>query len=230
MKNQKPVSISAQFKSIYGKIFNINDTPQKIAGGLGLGVFLGIIPGAGPIASLVLASILRLNRASALLGSLLTNTWISIITFFLSVKIGSAILKVQWQDVYYNCTVFLKTFHWLNLFKASALKIMLPVLLGYLVIGFALGFLVYLFTLITLTALRHESKNRVKLSRWIKGRGDNLPTLQAIWHCIKYTGSLFFHGCRWAILIFDGPEKELKKAFEYLKSKGVEIENTEIPA
>ena len=34
----------------------------------------------------------------------------------------------------------------------------------------------------------------------------------------------------WAILIFDGQEEELKKAFEYLKSKGVVIENTEIPA
>jgi uncharacterized protein (DUF2062 family) len=165
MKNKKPGSISALFKSIYAKIFNINDTPQKISGGLGLGVFLGIIPGAGPIASLFLASLLRLNRASALLGSLLTNTWLSIITFFLSVKIGSAILKVQWQDIYYNWTVFLKTFHWLNLFKASALKVILPVILGYLVVGFALGFLAYLFALITLTAIRRESKNRIKLSR-----------------------------------------------------------------
>jgi ABC-type methionine transport system ATPase subunit len=34
----------------------------------------------------------------------------------------------------------------------------------------------------------------------------------------------------WAILIFEGREEELKKAFEFLKSKGVEIENTEIPA
>lgn len=165
MMKKKTGSISALFKSIYAKIFNINDTPQKISGGLGLGVFLGIIPGLGPIASLVLASMLRLNRASALLGSLLTNTWLSIITFFLSVKIGSAILKVQWQDIYYNWFVLLRDFHWLNLFKASALKVMLPVIVGYLVIGFALGFLVYLFTLITLTAIKHESKNRIKLSR-----------------------------------------------------------------
>lgn len=29
----------------------------------------------------------------------------------------------------------------------------------------------------------------------------------------------------WAILILDGEEEELKKAFEYLKEKGVKIEN-----
>lgn len=29
----------------------------------------------------------------------------------------------------------------------------------------------------------------------------------------------------WAILILDGNEEELKKAFEYLKDKGVKIEN-----
>jgi ABC-type methionine transport system ATPase subunit len=29
----------------------------------------------------------------------------------------------------------------------------------------------------------------------------------------------------WAILVFEGSEEELKKAFEYLKDKGVKIEN-----
>jgi ABC-type methionine transport system ATPase subunit len=30
----------------------------------------------------------------------------------------------------------------------------------------------------------------------------------------------------WAILILEGAEEELKKAFEYLKNKGVEVQNT----
>lgn len=29
----------------------------------------------------------------------------------------------------------------------------------------------------------------------------------------------------WAILVFEGKEEELKKTFEYLKDKGVKIEN-----
>lgn len=40
-------------KLIYIKLFRINDTPQKIAQGFGLGVFLGILPGTGPIAAAV---------------------------------------------------------------------------------------------------------------------------------------------------------------------------------
>lgn len=48
-------SIRESFRSIYLKLFQINDTPQRIALGVGLGVFTGIIPGAGPIAALFLA-------------------------------------------------------------------------------------------------------------------------------------------------------------------------------
>jgi len=62
------------FQLLYLKLIKINDTPQKIAFGFGLGVFSGIFPGTGPLAALFLALILRANRASALLGSLLTNT------------------------------------------------------------------------------------------------------------------------------------------------------------
>ncbi len=31
----------------------------------------------------------------------------------------------------------------------------------------------------------------------------------------------------WAILVFDGTENEIKNAFDYLKSKGVEIKDTQ---
>ena len=87
------------FNLFYERLFKINDSPQKIALGLGLGVFAGILPGTGPLAALFLAFIFRANRASALLGSLATNTWISFVTFVLAIKIGSAILEVSWLDV-----------------------------------------------------------------------------------------------------------------------------------
>ena len=73
--------IREYLRLILAKLFNINDTPHKIALGLGLGVFAGILPGTGPIAAIFLALAFRANRASALLGSLLTNTWLSLVTF-----------------------------------------------------------------------------------------------------------------------------------------------------
>ena len=138
------------FHLLYIKLFKINDTPRKIALGLGLGVCAGILPGTGPIASLFLALVFRANRASALLGSLLTNTWLSFLTFLLAIKAGSAIMHLHWQEVQDSWLLFLKDFHWLNLVKLSALRIILPILVGYFIIAIGLGFAVYLITLIIL--------------------------------------------------------------------------------
>jgi uncharacterized protein (DUF2062 family) len=135
------------WQAVYLKLFGINDTPHKIALGLGLGVFLGILPGTGPIAALVVASALKLNRASALLGTLLTNTWLSVVSFILSVKIGSVILGVRWQEVYNSWLIFIKDFRIENLFKFSLLKIVFPVLLGYLAVSVLAGVIAYLIAL-----------------------------------------------------------------------------------
>ncbi len=142
--------ISRFFNLLYRKLVKINDTPQRIALGLGLGVTLGIIPGTGPLAALFLAFILKVNRASALLGSLLTNTWLSFVTFALAIKSGSLVLGLTLEEVYQDWNSFLIDFHWVELFKVSILKLILPVLRGYIIVGFCLGFAVYLITLIIL--------------------------------------------------------------------------------
>lgn len=159
-KTEKTNNLLRFLKLIYIKIVRINDTPQKISLGLGLGIFLGILPGTGPVAALFFAWLLRLNQASALIGSLLTNTWLSIVTFLLSIKVGSVIMGLDWQQVYKNWQLFIKDFHWINLLKLSLIKIILPVIVGYFIISLCLGLLTYLITLIILTKIRHyENKN-----------------------------------------------------------------------
>jgi uncharacterized protein (DUF2062 family) len=145
--------VSGFLKKLYIELFKINDTPQRIAAGLGVGVFLGILPGTGPLAALFLAWLLRLNRASALLGSLFTNTWLSIVTLLLSVKVGAAIMGLNWKEVREAWMLFLKDFHWLDLLRLSALNIILPVVVGYLTVAFCLGLAVYLITWIILKAI-----------------------------------------------------------------------------
>jgi len=142
------------FQLLYLKLIKINDTPQKIAFGFGLGVFSGIFPGTGPLAALFLALILRANRASALLASLLTNTWLSFVTFILAVQLGSGILGLSWLKVKDDWLDFLRHFHWWALFKLSMLKIILPVIVGYLLVALFFGLLAYLAVLIVLTKLR----------------------------------------------------------------------------
>ncbi len=165
MKKINKIPYARLLRTIYAKIFLINDSPHKIALGLGLGVFSGIMPGTGPIAALFLAFIFRANRLAALLGSLLVNTWSTILTFLLSIKVGSAIMKVDWKEVYADSRLFLKTFQWQNLFKESLHKVLFPLMVGYVVISFLLAAAVYLVTLIVIKGIKYAHKDRAELPR-----------------------------------------------------------------
>jgi uncharacterized protein (DUF2062 family) len=143
---------------IFAKLFHINDSAQKIALGVGLGVFSGLMPGTGPAAALFLAFIFRANRASALLSSIFTNTWLSLATFILAIKLGSVILKMHWQQVYQKAQGLIQDFHWDKFFKLSFLDVLLPVITGYIVIGLFLGVSSYFLTLLIIRRNTHGSK------------------------------------------------------------------------
>lgn len=132
---------------IFIKLFLINDTPEKIALGVSLGVFCGLLPGTGPAAALFLAFIFRANRAAAFLGGIVTNTWLSLVTFILAIKLGSVILMMRWQDVYQKAHKIISDFHWSGFFKLSFLDVLLPLVVGYLVIGLFLAVTSYIITL-----------------------------------------------------------------------------------
>ena len=150
MKRTILTRLARFFKVIYIKLFRINDTPQKIAIGLGLGVLLGTLPGTGPVAALLFAVIFRVNKAAALLGSIATNTWLIIPTFFLAGKIGAVVSGVSYETIHSEWLLFTKHFSWGVLFKLSALKIILPIFLGYLIVSFVFGVIAYLFVIITI--------------------------------------------------------------------------------
>ena len=114
-------------RTLYRKLFLLNDSPQRIAIGFGLGVFLGMLPGTGPIASLVMATVLRVNKAAALAGSLLTNTWLSLVCLSLAIQIGDWLIGSQ-----------------------GRLQQILSIVAGYLVISLFLGLSAFALTLIFL--------------------------------------------------------------------------------
>lgn len=148
--------ISRLFKLIYLKIFRINDTPQKIALGLGLGVFTGVIPFTGPIAALALAFLLKANRASALLGSILTNTWLSIPVFLLSLRAGALLTGLSYQGLNADWSLLVKNFHWTALLDMGIYKILIPILAGYALIALAIGMTAYALTLIVVVYGRRK--------------------------------------------------------------------------
>jgi uncharacterized protein (DUF2062 family) len=151
------------FRYSYLKIIRINDSPHKIAGGFALGVFLGILPGAGPMASIVLAYLLQVNRAAALAGSLLTNAWFSVITFAFAVKIGAFLTGTRWQQLYTDAKALVNPFHWQKFFDGASFSILKPLLAGYAAVGLIAGIVVYGIVLLIVSAYRRR-KNTAKLN------------------------------------------------------------------
>jgi uncharacterized protein len=78
----------------YIKLVRLNDTPEKIASGLALGVVIGIFPtfGLGIIMAVFLAGPLKVNRASAILGTLVMNPWTAPFFWAMSYLVGSVVV------------------------------------------------------------------------------------------------------------------------------------------
>lgn len=132
------------FELIYAKIVKADDSPARLASGFGLGVFCGIIPGAGPVASLFLAALFRANKAMALIGSMITNTWMSVAMFSLSIFLGSRLSGVEIEALKSEWANLTAHFSFDNLFNPAFLKVAFAVLTGYLIISILAGLLSYL--------------------------------------------------------------------------------------
>lgn len=140
-------SLKGWLQSFWYKIISIDDTPQKKALGLGLGVFLGNFPAVGPLTAWVSAYFLKVNQAAALIGSLLTNTWLSFLTLVISVKLGSFLRGRDWDQVKENWEELIHNFNWHTLSQGTMVDTFYSILLGYGVVSFILGALVYVLAL-----------------------------------------------------------------------------------
>ncbi len=86
---------------IYLRLVRVGGDPVHVARGFALGVFLGVFPtfGAGIPLSLILASLLRWNRVSAVLGSLVMNPLTTPFFWTLSGMVGAAIFRTDAKKV-----------------------------------------------------------------------------------------------------------------------------------
>jgi uncharacterized protein (DUF2062 family) len=81
----------------YLRLVRIDDTPEKLAGGVALGVFLGIFPtiGFGIILAIALASWFHVNKAAAVFGSLIMNPLTTPFFWTLSYTVGALVFHVD---------------------------------------------------------------------------------------------------------------------------------------
>jgi len=89
------------FRYIYLRLVRVGGDPVHIALGFALGVFLGVFPtfGLGIPLSLLLASMFRWNRVSAILGSLVMNPLTTPFFWTLSGTLGAAIFGTDARNV-----------------------------------------------------------------------------------------------------------------------------------
>lgn len=92
------------FRYIYLRLVRVGGDPVHVALGFALGVFIGIFPtfGIGIPLAILLASALRWNRVSALLGTLVMNPLTTPFFWSISGAVGAAIFRADARHVLEN--------------------------------------------------------------------------------------------------------------------------------
>lgn len=105
MARKRPRSIPERFRRVFRYIFlrlvRVGGDPVHIGLGFAVGVFLGIFPtfGVGTPLALLIASLLRWNRVSAVLGSLVMNPFTTPLFWTLSGSLGAALFRADANKV-----------------------------------------------------------------------------------------------------------------------------------
>ena len=83
----------------YVRLVRINDSPQKIAWGLAVGVFLGVFPtfGLGTVVALALAIAFKFNKVAAILGSFIMNPLTTPFFWTASSVLGALLVNRDWH-------------------------------------------------------------------------------------------------------------------------------------
>ena len=147
---------------ILKKLLGIDDTPNRIALGFGLGLFLGVFPGTGAIAAVVCATFLRINKPASLAGALLVNTWINIVAFPIAVIIGAFCFGINVEVLKNQWTTLIAHFSWSQLLTGIVLKSVVAVVVGYVAIGAVMAFVGYVIVFYVVRRIQSKKKSQVE--------------------------------------------------------------------
>lgn len=144
-------AIKTWFNKLYEELTMVNETPHRVALSFGVGVFLGILPFTGVLAAIAVALMFRLNKAAAILGSAITNTWLGLLVFGLAVKIGAHITGVEWETVSLQMKSLMKSFSLKLLQEIDIWSAFSAMLAGYFIISLILALFGYVIALIVIS-------------------------------------------------------------------------------
>lgn len=122
----------------HGTLARMRAHPERIARGFAVGLFIGMLPGAGVLAALALAFLLRLHKPAVTLGALVNNPWTTPFFYLAAYQLGKRLTGFEsnlawngwhsWQDAAW----------W-----TALLRMLRPTLLGTVLIGAALALVGY---------------------------------------------------------------------------------------
>ncbi len=145
--------IHQKFKALLRHFFLIDDSPHKVAGGVAVGIFMGIVPGEGILSTLFVAYILRLNRLAALTAIVAVNMWTTILTLPLAAIVGGFLFRVSPQSLT-NSFHTTYTLGWNYFFsKIILFELVLPLMVGFIVVALIISLSFYL---IIYFSLKHK--------------------------------------------------------------------------
>lgn len=144
------------FRDKFRSIFQVNDTPHRIAIAFALGVFWGISPlvGLHTIGAFSFAWLFRLNRLVAVVGVYITNPWtvVPIYSFCLWVGIKLVGMKQALPEVDWKNLTFMYMIHTLT-------PLLWPFVVGTVVVATVSGIMSYF--IIYNAALRYRKIRHV---------------------------------------------------------------------
>ncbi len=136
-------------KELLKRAIKSDDTPGKIALGMGIGVLMAFSPLAGTqtISALGLSFILRANKLSALAGTFFANPFTMPVFYFCEFKLGKAILG-------YSLDVPENIVNDIDGLMSLGSEVMLSLAVGFLLVGTVTAAVAYFVTLRSVFALR----------------------------------------------------------------------------
>ncbi|NLK40891.1 MAG: DUF2062 domain-containing protein [Planctomycetes bacterium] len=166
------------------RILHVNDSPERIAKGLAIGVFIAYLPvmGLQMMLAWITASLLKANRMVAVLGVWVSNAATAVFVYYPAYRLGRLILKMrpskpelnpEQMDHLFDETLslyrLLTEFHTQAFWKdvtSTAMNIGLEMLVGGVILGFIAAGLAHSVSLrlISYYRQRKQAKKQRRLS------------------------------------------------------------------
>jgi uncharacterized protein (DUF2062 family) len=169
--------INTRLNCWYERFIKLRGSPHAIAGGMALGLFIGMSPffGLHVITALALAALLKWSKITALIGVNITNALTAPLIYPLNYWVGTRLAgtsgQVRWPAAFDFGEL-------LALLKQSPL-IVLDLVIGGIALGLPLALLGYGFTRKAITVYRQRRPAGSKRTRSSRSPAPHVPDVSA---------------------------------------------------